>query len=180
VAGFTTGLAGPIRRFQMNSRVRTKRKRARDFSMTFRAGLVSDVAGLALRRRGAVLPMLLCPRQVQRGHILVVARDEPLKIFAQAEDAELRVLHFLLPRADVRLGQRLEDSIWRSADGARMLLTRPAGADDSHSQLLRHERTINSIDRFCAQFFELRTLSLRLENSSFQARGTRGISAANL
>ena len=60
-----------------------------------------------------------------------------------------------------------------------MLLARPAGADDSHSQLLRHERTINSIDRFCAQFFELRTFSLRLENSSLQARRTRGISATS-
>ena len=61
-----------------------------------------------------------------------------------------------------------------------MLLARPARAYDCDPQLRRHERTNNSIDRFCAQFFELRAFSLRLENSSLQTGRTWGISTTDL
>ena len=61
-----------------------------------------------------------------------------------------------------------------------MLLTRPARAYHCDPQLRRHERTNNSIDRFCAQFFELRAFSLGLENPSLQARRTWGVSTTDL
>ena len=44
----------------------------------------------------------------------------------------------------------------------------------------RHEPRNSLIDRFCPQFFELRALSLRLENSALQTCRPRRISPANL
>ena len=57
---------------------------------------------------------------------------------------------------------------------------RPTRADDSHSELLRHEPRNSLIDRFCPQFFELRALSFRLENSALQPCWPRRISPTNL